>query len=245
MAKQSTEEPALRVLPRHVAVIMDGNGRWAKKRMLPRVAGHAAAMKRVKMIMTKSSELGIGYLTLYAFSTENWKRPKDEVSFLMNLVIEYMKKELQAMDDLDIRVCTLGDISLLPDAVCQVLDNAKRTTADNQGLQVNLALNYGSRAEIVRAAADIGRLVQDGLLSPEDITEELFAAHLETAGQPDPDLLIRTSGEERLSNFLLYQLAYSELYFTPIYWPDFDESEYMKALLEYQNRDRRYGGLKA
>lgn len=241
--RKAAAELSAETLPRHVAVIMDGNGRWAQQRLLPRAAGHTAGMSRVKMIMTRSSELGIRFLTLYAFSTENWKRPKREVSFLMNLVIEYMKKELRAMDELNIQIGTLGDISQLPDPVVRVLEDGKKTTAANTGLHVNLALNYGSRAEITRAAQGIAARVQTGSLAVEDITEETVAQHLETAGQPDPDLLIRTSGEERLSNFLLWQLAYAELYFASVFWPDFDQEEYDKALSAYAARARRYGAV--
>lgn len=245
LAKASPEKHEERTgrLPEHVAVIMDGNGRWAKKRHLPRVAGHKAGMRRVKMIMTRSSQLGIRYLTLYAFSTENWNRPQNEVSFLMNLVIEYMKKELRAMHELNIRISTLGDISKLPKPVTEVLEDAKEYTSKNSGLTVNLALNYGSRAEIVSAAAKVARACVSGGLDPEALTEEAFSGFLETAGIPDPDFVIRTSGEERLSNFMLYQIAYAELYFTPVLWPDFTEEEYDAALAEYMKRSRRYGAL--
>lgn len=241
-AKQA-EELNSNALPQHVAVIMDGNGRWAKKRFLPRAAGHTAGMRRVKSIMIRSSELGIRYLTLYAFSTENWKRPEAEVSFLMNLVIEYLKKELQAMCDLDIRIRTEGDISALPSAVVDMLELAKEQTKDNKGLTVNLALNYGSRAEIAQTAADLARECAEGSMNPDEITEELFTERMGASGVPDPDLVIRTSGEQRLSNFLLYQLAYAELYFTPVLWPDFDDKQYDAALLEYQKRSRRFGGV--
>lgn len=230
-------------LPRHVAVIMDGNGRWAQKRLLPRVAGHTAGMSRVKSIMTRSAQLGIGYLTLYAFSTENWKRPREEVSFLMNLVVEYMKKELQAMHELNIRVRTLGDITVLPQPVADVLNDAVEYTAGNTGLTVVLALNYGGRSEIAAAGAELARRCVQGELRPEDIDEDVFAGVLETADIPDPDLIIRTSGEQRMSNFLLFQLAYAELYFTPVLWPDFDEEEYDEALRVYQQRNRRYGRI--
>lgn len=239
--RQTAGSPDNCQLPRHVAVIMDGNGRWAKKRLLPRAAGHTAGMSRVKSIMTRSSELGIEYLTLYAFSTENWSRPQEEVSFLMNLVIEYMKKELQAMHALNIRIRTLGDISVLPQPVVDVLDDAKEHTSGNTGLNVCLALNYGGRAEIAAAGSSLARKCLEGELRPEEITEEMFASALETKDIPDPDLVIRTSGEQRLSNFLLYQLAYAELYFTPVLWPDFGDREYDEALAAYQDRNRRYG----
>lgn len=242
-SNEAPEELDTTKLPQHVAVIMDGNGRWAKKRMLPRIAGHTAGMNRVKMIMTRSSELGIRYLTLYAFSTENWERPKAEVSFLMNLVIEYMKKELEAMHRLNIRVSTLGDISVLPAPVVDVLENAKQYTSNNTGLTVNLALNYGGRSEIATAAAALVQACMAGEIDPDKVDENVFASFLETAGQPDPDFVIRTSGEQRLSNFLLFQNAYAEMYFTPVLWPDFSEKEYDSALLDFQKRNRRYGGI--
>ncbi len=230
-------------LPAHVAIIMDGNGRWAKKRMLPRAAGHRAGMLNVKKIIRASSDIGIKHLTMYAFSTENWKRPKDEVGVLMNLLIEFLTKELQEMHERNVIFRTIGDISILPAAVIEVLENATKKTAANTGMTLNIALNYGSRLEICSAVRSIARGVAAGEISADDIDEKLISDRLDTAGQPDPDLMIRTSGEERLSNFLLYQLAYAEFYFTPVFWPDFDEAEYEKSLIEYQNRQRRYGGL--
>lgn len=230
-------------LPAHVAIIMDGNGRWAKKRFLPRVAGHRAGMGKVKTIIRMSSDIGIKYLTLYAFSTENWKRPKEEVGALMGLLIEYLTKELDEMHERNVIFRTLGDITMLPGAVVEVLENAKEKTKNNTGLTVNIALNYGSRTEIAQAVKKIAGEVGEGRLTVDEIDEKLISDYLETAGQPDPDLMIRTSGEERLSNYLLYQLAYAEFYFTPVFWPDFGEEEYEKALLAYENRARRYGGL--
>lgn len=233
----------LNKLPVHVAIIMDGNGRWAKKRFLPRAAGHRAGMYKVKTIIRMSSDIGIKHLTLYAFSTENWKRPKEEVGALMSLLIEFLQKELDEMHERGVVFRTIGDISKLPQAVIDVLENAKQKTRNNTGLTLNIALNYGSRIEIANATKQIAAEVKAGTLAIEDITQDTISGHLETAGQPDPDFMIRTSGEERLSNYLLYQLAYAEFYFTPVYWPDFDEREYEIALLEYQNRQRRYGGL--
>ncbi|MEG1990497.1 MAG: isoprenyl transferase [Christensenella sp.] len=243
--KRSAElkELDLDKLPAHVAIIMDGNGRWAKKRALPRVAGHRAGMSKVKTIIRMSSDIGIKYLTLYAFSTENWKRPKEEVGALMGLLIEYLQRELDEMHERNVVFNTIGDITKLPQAVIDVLENAKHKTKDNTGMTLNIALNYGSRVEITAAVKQIAADVKNGVLAAEDITEQTISDNLETAGQPDPDFMIRTSGEERLSNYLLYQLAYAEFYFTPVYWPDFDEQEYEKALLEYQNRQRRYGGI--
>ncbi|MEG0629446.1 MAG: isoprenyl transferase [Christensenellaceae bacterium] len=241
--KIDLQEFDLEQLPKHVAIIMDGNGRWAKKRFLPRVAGHRAGMEKVKTIITMSSDIGIEYLTLYAFSTENWKRPKAEVGALMGLLIEYLHKELDEMHKKNVIFKTIGDITKLPKEVIEVLENAKQKTAKNTGLTVNIALNYGSRTEITGAVKQIAADVLANKCMVDDITEQFISEHLETAGQTDPDFMIRTSGELRLSNYLLYQLAYAELYFTDTYWPDFDEAEYTKALIEFQKRNRRYGGL--
>ncbi|MEG2685573.1 MAG: isoprenyl transferase [Christensenellaceae bacterium] len=241
--KIDLQEFDLEQLPKHVAIIMDGNGRWAKKRFLPRVAGHRAGMEKVKTIITMSSDIGIEYLTLYAFSTENWKRPKAEVGALMGLLIEYLHKELDEMHKKNVIFKTIGDITKLPKEVIEVLENAKQKTAKNTGLTVNIALNYGSRTEITGAVKQIAADVLANKCMVDDITEQFISEHLETAGQTDPDFMIRTSGELRLSNYLLYQLAYAELYFTDTYWPDFDEAEYAKALIEFQKRNRRYGGL--
>ncbi len=244
--KKKTETPTelfADKLPRHVAVIMDGNGRWAKKHLLPRVAGHAAGVEAVKKIMRKSSDLGIRYLTLYAFSTENWKRPDDEVGALMRLVIDSLRRELDEMHEEGVVFNTLGETEQFPAAVYDVLENAKQKTKNNTGITVNFALNYGARAELARAVKQISHKVEQKEVTVDQIDEGMISDHLYTAGQPDPDFLIRTSGEERLSNYLLYQLAYAEFYFTPVFWPDFNEAEYEKALLEYQNRKRRYGGI--
>ena len=226
-------------LPAHVAVIMDGNGRWARRRGLPRSAGHRAGVERVRTIIRMSSDIGIKYLTLYAFSTENWKRPEKEVSTLLRLLLEYLRQELAELHEKNVRILTLGDLTRLPDEVRCEIELAKKTTGGNTGLTVNMAINYGARQEIVAA---VKAAVGDGK-SPEDIDEDYFASLLGTADQPDPDLMIRTSGEQRISNFLLYQLAYAELYFTNAFWPDFDEAEYAKALQFFGERDRRYGGI--
>lgn len=241
--KAELRELDLNNLPVHVAIIMDGNGRWAKKRLLPRAAGHRAGMYKVKTIIRMSSDIGIKHLTLYAFSTENWKRPDDEVGALMGLLIEFLTKELAEMHERNVIFRIIGDTSKLPKAVQDVIQDAIRTTRDNTGMTLNIALNYGSRVELVEAVKQISLQVKDGSLTTEDISEQTISDHLDTAGQPDPDYMIRTSGELRLSNYLLYQLAYAELYFTDVYWPDFDEVEYENALIEYQNRQRRYGGL--
>lgn len=226
-------------LPAHVAVIMDGNGRWAKKRGLPRGAGHRAGVERVRTIIRMSSDIGIHYLTLFAFSTENWKRPTDEVSTLMSLLVEYLIQELPELHKKNVRIRTLGDISVLPDKVKAEIGRAVDTTKDNTGLTVNMAINYGGRQEIIEAV----RKALGAGMKPEDVDDDWISSALYTAGEPDPDLLIRTSGEARISNFLLFQLAYAELYFTGTLWPDFDEAEYAKALADYAGRDRRYGGL--
>ena len=226
-------------LPRHVAVIMDGNGRWAKSRGLPRGAGHRAGVERVRTIIRMSSDIGIKYLTLYAFSTENWKRPKDEVGTLMKLLLEYLRQELAELHEKNVRILTLGDISMLPKEVVGEIERAKQTTKDNTGLTVNMALNYGSRQEIVSAF----KKAIDMNIKGEDVDEQLISSFLYTAEQPDPDLMIRTSGEKRISNFLLYQLAYAELYFADVHWPDFDEAEYAKALADFASRDRRFGAV--
>lgn len=226
-------------LPAHVAVIMDGNGRWAKKKGLPRSAGHRAGVERVRTIIRMSSDIGIRYLTLFAFSTENWKRPAEEVGVLMKLLLEYLVQELAELHEKNVCIRTLGDITKLPDSVAAEVRRAVETTKNNTGLTVNMAINYGARQEIIDA---IKRSVREGR-SEQDIDEAYFSSLLETAGQPDPDLLIRTSGEARISNFLLYQLAYAELYFTDTLWPDFDEAQYAKALECYAQRDRRFGGL--
>jgi len=226
-------------LPQHVAVIMDGNGRWAKKRALPRSAGHRAGVERVRTIIRMSSDIGIRYLTLFAFSTENWKRPADEVGTLMKLLLEYLVKELSELHEKNVRIRTLGDISKLPVDVAVEINRAVETTKNNTGLTVNMAINYGSRQELTDA---MRRIVRDGK-SADEIDEAMISSYLSTAGEPDPDLLIRTSGEKRISNFLLYQLAYAEFYFTDTLWPDFDEAEYAKALDGFALRDRRFGGL--
>ncbi len=226
-------------LPVHVAVIMDGNGRWAQKRLLPRSAGHRAGVERVRTVIRMSSDIGIQYLTLYAFSTENWKRSPDEVSVLMGLLLEYMRRELSELNEKNVRILTLGDLSRLPDEVRAEIEKAKETTKSNTGLTVNMAINYGGRQEIVGA---VKKALADGGKA-EAADEAYVASLLETAGQPDPDLVIRTSGETRISNFLLFQIAYAELYFTDTLWPDFDEKQYAGALAAYASRKRRFGGV--
>lgn len=225
------------ILPKHVAIIMDGNGRWAQQRGLPRSKGHKAGTEAAKAIVTACRDRGIGYLTLYTFSKENWARPKDEVSFLFDLLAQFLKRELASLMEKGIRISILGEPGDLPFATRQVLKHAVSSTKGNTTLQLNLALNYSGRAEIVRACK---RIMQDGL-DPEALDEETFKNYLYTAGQPDPDLVIRTSGEIRLSNYLLYQSAYSELYFPDVLWPDFSPEELDKAISDFAGRSRRFG----
>lgn len=230
-------------IPKHVAIIMDGNGRWAKKRGLPRVAGHHAGMKTVKKITTAADRLGIQILTLYAFSTENWKRPKEEVEFLMKLPQEFLSIELDELVKNNVQVKMMGYKEGLPQHTLDAVEEAVRKTENNTGLILNFALNYGSRKEMGDAVRSLCMDVAEGRLKPEHITEHHFEERLLTSGLPDPDLLIRTSGELRISNFMMWQLAYSELWFTEVYWPEFTEEHFVTALAEYQRRARRYGGI--
>lgn len=228
-------------LPRHVAVIMDGNGRWAQRRGLSRIEGHKRGKDAVQEVVETSKEIGLGYLTLYAFSTENWQRPPGEVRALMGLLRRYLRTELQRMMANNIRLRAAGDLNRLPDPVHQALAEVVHATRHNSGLTVILAISYGAREEIVAAARAVATAVQEGRLTPQEIDEQVFAQHLWTAGIPDPDLLIRTSGEFRLSNFLLWQLAYTEIYVTDTLWPDFSREEFLRALADYQGRERRFG----
>lgn len=230
-------------IPQHVAIIMDGNGRWARKRGLPRVAGHRAGMNAIKEVARAASELDIKIVTLYAFSTENWKRPREEVEYLMKLPQEFLVNELNELIENNVRVRMVGSEERLPEHTRQAVSLACEKTKDNTGLILNFALNYGSRAEILDSLREIARDVQNGKLNPDQIDEHQFESRLFTAGLPDPDLLIRTSGEIRLSNFMLWQLAYSELWFTDVYWPDFTREHFYEAIAEYQRRSRRYGAL--
>jgi len=230
-------------LPRHVAIIMDGNGRWAQIRKRPRVEGHRASMASVRSAVETCGELGIEVLTLYAFSTENWNRPRREVNALMFLLREQLQKNRDELNEKNVQVRFIGQVDRLPSRVRGELENSVESTKNNTGLILNLAVSYGSRLEIVQAVQHIAQDVKDGKIEIEDICEEQFSNHLYTAGLPDLDLLIRTSGEMRLSNFLLWQLAYAELYVTPILWPDFRRQEFLAALISYQQRQRRFGGL--
>ena len=230
-------------LPSAVAIIMDGNGRWACARSLPRTAGHAAGAESVRNIVTEASRLGLKALTLYSFSLENWSRPEDEVAALMRLYAEYLVRERPTVMTHNIRLRHLGRRSGLPEIVLKELDESVRVSQDNTGMHLCLALNYGSRAEITDAVRRLAGRVADGRLRPDQITQEDISNELDTAGIPNPDLLIRTSGENRLSNYLLWQISYAEFYVTDVLWPDFDIGEFHKALLDYANRHRRFGGL--
>lgn len=231
-------------VPQHVAIILDGNGRWAKSKGMPRNYGHAQGSKNVERICEEAWRMGIKYLTVYAFSTENWNRPKDEVDALMKLLRNYMKTCLTTAAKNDMRVRVLGDISRLDDDIRERILELEDATKDNGGLNFQIAINYGSRDEIIRAIRTLARDCVDGKVEVDEINEELFEGYLDTRGIPDPDLLIRTSGEQRLSNYLLWQLAYTEFYFADVHWPDFSKEELIKAIEVYNRRDRRFGGVK-
>ena len=228
-------------LPRHVAIIMDGNGRWAKRKGAVRIFGHQHGVKPIHDIVEASGDLGIEYLSLYAFSAENWGRPKDEIKALMGLLVTTIKKEAKKLHKNNVRIISIGDLEKLPSLAHKELLNLIDQTKNNSGLVLNLALSYSSRGEIISAARKLGQDVKAGLLDPNDIDPERFESYLDTAGMPDPELLIRTSGEYRISNFLLYQIAYSELYFSEVLWPDFCKEDFYEALIDFQNRERRFG----
>jgi len=228
-------------LPVHIAIIMDGNGRWAKRRGLPRIAGHKAGVKAVKRVVEVAGELGISVLTLYTFSHENWKRPRQEVSAIMKLLYETTKREINELDKNNVKLITTGRIEELSPQRRDILEKAKEQTKDNTGLILNLALNYGGRTEILDAVKQIAQEVKEGKLDINDLNEENFARYLYTNGLPDPDLLIRTSGEKRISNFLLWQTSYTELYITDVLWPNFTAKDFYEAIWDYQNRERRFG----
>ncbi|QGT99200.1 Undecaprenyl diphosphate synthase [Candidatus Syntrophocurvum alkaliphilum] len=231
-------------LPKHIAIIMDGNGRWAKKRLLPRTAGHRAGMKSLRKVVETCTELKIQVLTVYAFSTENWKRPEGEVSYLMELLVEYLNKEIKELHDNNVKIQIIGDIQVLNNSCKQEINRAILMTENNTGLIFNIALNYGSRTEIIYAIKQVAEQIQANLITIDDINEQMLSNTLYTSNIPDPDLLIRTAGEMRLSNFLLWQIAYSELWITEKLWPDFGEKDLIKAIVDYQKRDRRFGGIK-
>ncbi len=230
-------------VPRHVAIILDGNGRWAKKRNMPRNYGHSRGSKNVEVITKAAHDLGIKYLTVYAFSTENWNRPKGEVDALMRLLREYMKTCLKTAKKNNMRVRVIGDISRLDPDIIDGIRELEEASKDYDGLYFQIAVNYGGRDEMIRAVKKLAADVKDGMVEVDAIDEPLFASYLDTRDIPDPDLLIRTSGEERLSNFLLWQLAYAEFYFTDVLWPDFSKEDLEEAIREYSKRNRRYGGV--
>ena len=232
-------------LPNHVAVIMDGNGRWATRQKLPRIAGHRQGAKTLKELLRCCKDWGIKVLTAYAFSTENWRRPTEEVDFLMLLFEKMLRRELGEMHREGVRINFIGDLTELPKSLQNGMQRSMLETSNNNDVQFNVAVNYGSRKEIISACRQVAELVEKGEIKPENIDEDLITKSLYTADIPAPDLLIRTSGEKRLSNFLLWQMAYSEMYFTDILWPDFDRTAFQDSLLCYQNRERRFGKVKA
>ncbi len=231
-------------MPRHVAIILDGNGRWARSKGMPRNYGHVQGAKTVETICEDAYRMGIQYLTVYAFSTENWGRPRDEVDALMKLLRNYMKTCLKTAEKNRMCVRVLGEKSRLDEDIRSRIQELEEATKDNDGLHFQIAINYGGRDEIVRASRKMAEAVAEGKLRPEEVTEETLSGFLDTAGIPEPDLLIRTCNEQRISNFLLWQLAYTEFYFTPVLWPDFTKEELIKAVEAYNHRDRKYGGLK-
>ena len=241
MAKKSVIDMSEMKIPNHVAIILDGNGRWAKKRLMPRNYGHAKGAKTVEKICEEAWNMGIKYLTVYAFSTENWKRPQDEVDALMKLLKNYLKDCIERSNSNDMRVRVIGDKTVLNDEIREKIEELEEMTKDNKGLNFTIAINYGSRDEMVRAMKKMAMDVKEGKVSPEELSEATFENYLDTIGIPDPDLLIRTSGEQRLSNYLLWQLAYTEFYFTDVLWPDFSKKDLEQAVLAYNKRDRRFG----
>jgi len=231
-------------VPKHIAIIMDGNGRWAKSKFLPRTAGHKAGVETIRTVLRECKKLSVKHVTLYAFSTENWKRPKLEVDTLMNLLSTYLKNEVATLHKENVKLTAIGDINNLPSQCVKELNKAIELTKNNTGCNLNLALNYGGRLDIKNALVDIIKDVKVGKINLDEIDENTISNHLSTKSIPDPDLVIRTSGEERLSNFLLWEVAYAEFHFTNVHWPDFDEKELQKAIFTYQNRNRRFGGIK-
>ena len=232
-------------LPKHIGVIMDGNGRWATKRGLPRSAGHSAGAETLKKIVTECNKMGVKYITVYAFSTENWSRPKAEVDFLMNLLLDYLKNAEKTLAGENVVIRAIGSRAELTEEIRQQIVKTEEFTKNNDGIVMNIALNYGGREEIVNAVKSVCADVQKGELNPQGITEKVFSDYLYTGGQPDIDLLIRTSGEQRLSNFLLWQNSYSEMWFTNKLWPDFSIDDLHQAIIDYQGRGRRFGGVKS
>ena len=240
--KKSNELPS--VLPEHIAIIMDGNGRWAKKRGLPRTAGHKRGANNFRTIANYLNEIGVKYMTFYAFSTENWKRSKDEVDTIMELFKDYLNEALDRLNETNMRMIFIGDKSVLNDEIRALMERIETESEKNDGTVVNMAINYGGRQEVTYACKEIAEKVKSGELNPEDITEDTISANIFTKAQPDPDLIIRPSGEYRLSNFLIWQSAYSEFWFDNVLWPDFTINDLNRALNDYANRQRRFGGVK-
>lgn len=241
-SKKSNELPS--VLPEHIAIIMDGNGRWAKKRGLPRTAGHKRGANNFRTIANYLNDIGVKYMTFYAFSTENWKRSKDEVDTIMELFKDYLNEALDRLNETNMRMIFIGDKSVLNDEIRALMERIETESAKNDGTVVNMAINYGGRQEITYACKEIAQKVKSGELNPEDISEDTISANIFTKGQPDPDLIIRPSGEYRLSNFLIWQSAYSEFWFDNVLWPDFTIKDMNRALNDYASRQRRFGGVK-
>ena len=244
MSKETEYELNNNNIPTHIAMIMDGNGRWAKSRFLPRTAGHKAGVESIRKVLKEAAKIGVKHLTLYAFSTENWKRPKLEVDTLMMLLSTYLKNEIVELHKNNVKLTTIGDISQLPKNCFEEIEKAKELTKNNTGINLNIALNYGSRQDIKLALIKLSEDIKSNELDINNIDENTLNNYLSTKSIPSPDLIIRTSGEQRLSNFLLWEAAYSEFYFTDIHWPDFDGEQLRKAIYVYQNRERRFGGLK-
>ena len=230
-------------IPEHIAIIMDGNGRWAKARKMPRTMGHKAGVETIRRILKEADRLGVKYLTLYAFSTENWKRPKDEVDALMKLLVQYLTNEVEGLHKNGVILRVLGDMNALPETVRDKINEAIELTKNNSGIVLNVAFNYGGRDEIVTAVKNMVSDIQNGKLDEQKISEEVISNYLYTKDSPDPDLIIRPSGEQRISNFLLWQCAYSEFWYSNVNWPDFSEKDLQRAIYDYQNRDRRFGGV--
>lgn len=230
-------------IPKHIAIIMDGNGRWAQARNLPRSLGHKAGVETIRRVIKEADKLGVKYMTFYAFSTENWKRPKDEINALMKLLVQYLRKELDELHENKVCIKVLGDISRLPNECISEINRAVEKTKDNTGIVMSMALNYGGRDEIIRGIKKLIIDEKEGKINIDDINKDMFNNYLYTANMPDPDLIIRPSGEQRLSNFLLWQCAYSEFWYSNINWPDFNEKDLRKAIFDFQKRNRRYGGI--